>query len=322
MKLLAALAVSVLVLVGCSSGPQWTEQDVSFVADGLTIHGTYRHDDTPGPAALLISESGQTDRNGDNAVAGPVGNMRQLAELLSERDVASLRYDKVGTGKTGLGPYAQRPADVGSAVYTAGAAAALRFLAEQPGTDKTRLSVYALGEGTMHAMSLAAAGDPKVHSLGLFQPLPGRYLDIITNRVRAGGNPETLATWLAAVEQVRANGTAPAQLPEGLGAVLNPGNVKAVREADTIDPLALAAKVPAGTPVLLTCSDSDGQARCDAERPLIDALAHTDLTVVELKGVNHVLRDDPTDNVANYANGEPLSPQVVAALDRFVGEPS
>ena len=53
--------------------------------------------------------------------------------------------------------------------------------------------------------------------------------------------------------------------------------------------------------MLLTCSDSDTQAYCDAERPLIEALGHTALTVVELKGVNHVLRDDPSGNVANYA---------------------
>ena len=39
---------------------------------------------------------------------------------------------------------------------------------------------------------------------------------------------------------------------------------------------------------------------------------------VELDGVNHVLRDDPTDNIANYASGGPLSPQVISALDEFV----
>ncbi|WP_396904714.1 hypothetical protein [Mycolicibacterium phlei] len=329
-KVGVALAVSLSVaLSACSSTaerePEWTEEEVSFVVDGLTLYGTYRHreDEQAGPAALLISESGATDRNGDNQVAGPVGNMRQLAELLSEHDVASLRYDKVGTGKTGLGPYAQRPTEVVSAVYTAGAKAAVRYLAEQPRTDDDRISVYALGEGAVHAMALATdttAGAPKIHSLGLFQPMSGRYLDIITNRVRASASPEALATWEAAVEQVRTTGTVPENLPEGLGALLNPGNVNAVVEADRIDPLALAAKIPAGTPVLLTCSDSDGQASCDAVRPLAEALRHTDLTLVELAGVNHVLRDDPTDNVANYAEQKPLSPQVVEALDEFVGK--
>ena len=330
--LLATLFSVLLLLTGCSSDaqpaadqPTWTDEEVTFTADGLMLHGTYRHraEDRPAPAALLISESGGTDRNGDNQVAGPIGNMRQLAELLSDREVASLRYDKIGTGKTGLGPFQNKPADVVSAVYTAGAKAAVRFLAERPATDAQRISVYALGEGTVHALALAAdttPGAPKVHSLGLFAPLPGRYLDIITNRVTADGSPATVAAWRAAVEQIRTQGTVPATLPDGLNSIVNPGNIKAVVEADKVDPVTLAAAVPAGTPVLLTCSDSDSQARCDAMKPLVDALAHTALTVVELKGVNHVLRDDPTDNIANYATPGPLSPQLVSALDTFAGK--
>jgi alpha-beta hydrolase superfamily lysophospholipase len=317
-----------LLVAGCSkteSANTWVEDAVTFVADGLTLHGTYRHQhgDPQGPAALLISESGRTDRNGDNNVAGPIGNMRQLAELLSDRGVASLRYDKVGTGKTGLGPFQNKPTDVVSAVYTSGAKAAVRFLAGRPATDAGRISVYALGEGTVHALALAAdttPGAPKIHSLGLFAPLPGRYLDIITNRVTADGSPATVATWRAAVDEIRTKGTVSDTLPDGLNSIVNRGNIKAVVEADKVDPVSLAAAVPAGTPVLLTCSDSDSQARCEAMKPLVEALRHTALTVVELKGVSHVLRDDPTDNIANYASQDPLSPQLVSALDGFVGK--
>jgi hypothetical protein len=332
LKAIAAVVFSLILFVtacGSDEAPRWVDEDVTFTDSangaGLTIHGTYRLErgGAGGPAALLISESGNTDRNGDNAVAGPVGNMRQLAELLSDRGVASLRYDKIGTGKTGLGPYTQRPQDVVSSVYTSGAKAAVSYLAEAPGTDKKRLSVYALGEGAVHAMTLASdtsPGAPKIHSLGLLQPLSGRYLDIITNRVRSDASPETLNTWLAAVDEVRTKGTVPKDLPEGLGAILNPGNAKAIEEADKIDPVALAAKIPAGMPVLLTCSDTDRQALCNTMKPLIDALAHTALTVVELKGVNHVLRDDPTDSIANLAKDAPLSPQLVNALDEFVAK--
>ena len=71
---IAPAAIALMLLAGCSSttksAPTWVEDDVTFVA-GLTLHGTYRHrGDTAGPAALLISESGRTDRNGDNNVAG------------------------------------------------------------------------------------------------------------------------------------------------------------------------------------------------------------------------------------------------------------
>ena len=330
MKPCAVFVLLLVVLVAsCSSStpdqPSWVDEEVTFEADGLTLHGTYRHQSgsPPGPAALLISESGNTDRNGDNQVAGPIGNMRQLAELLSDRGVASLRFDKVGTGSTGLGSFERNPQDVVSDVYTAGADSALRFLAGRPASDPARLSIYALGEGTVHAMALADRKDPdapKVHALGLFQPLPGRYLDTITNRVTAAGSPEAVAVWQEAVEEIRSAGTVPETLPEGLGAIVNPGNVTAVVEADNIDPVALAAAVPADTAVLLTCSDVDSQARCDAMQPLIDALSDTALTVAEFVGVSHVLRDDPTDSIANYAKQDPLSPQFVAALDNFVGE--
>ena len=338
-RLAAATLALALVLMPSACGQArdaaWVDDEITFTADGLTLHGTYRHrGDDRGPAALLISESGPTDRNGDNGVAGPVGNMRQLAEYLSERGIATLRYDKVGTGATGLGPYAQRPTEVGSAVYTGGARAAVRFLAGRPGTDPDRISVYALGEGTVHAMTLAGdtgEGAPRIHALGLLQPLPGRYLDLISGRVsadmatavRSGAKTraqadEVLGAWQAAVTQARGTGSAPDRLPEGLSAILSPANAKAVAEADAIDPLLLAAAIPAGTPVLLTCSDSDGQARCADMTPLRDALAQTALQFVALTGVNHVLRDDPTDNIGNYARRDPLSPQLTDALNTFV----
>lgn len=341
-RLLTAL-LAALLLAGCSraaspSLPSWANDDVTFEADGLTLHGTYRHPpgNGKGPVALLISESGVTDRNGDNNVAGPIGNMRQLAQFLSDRGVATLRYDKVGTGKTGLGPHAAKPTEVGTAVFTDGARAAVRFLAAQSGTDPARISVYALGEGTIHAMTLAddtSDGAPKIHSLGLLQPLTARYLDLITARVnadiaaavRSGAKSQqqgdqVLAAWQAAVAQVRSSGTVPDKLPEGLSAIVNAGNVKAVKEADAIDPLDLAARIPTGTPVLLTCSDSDAQSSCSSVTPLADALAHTALDLVRLKGVSHVLRDDPTDNIANYANQDPLSAQLTDALGAFVGK--
>ena len=316
MKWLAAALLSVLTVAGCgSTEAQWRDTEVSFDANELTVHGSYRTNGKSGPAALLLAESGPNDRNGDNQVVGPVGTMRLISERLSDRGVASLRYDKVGTGKTGLGHFDQRPADVTGTVYTTEATAALEFLEHQPKTDA--VSIYAIGEGAVRALSLA--GDRQVHALGLLQPLPGRYLDLVTARVRADGAPQVLATWLAAVEQVRTTGTLPANLPQGLSAIINSANLKAVMEADAIDPVQLAAALPDGMPVLLTCSESDKQARCSDEKPLIDALRHTRLTVVELKGVNHVLRDDPTDNIANYRKGGPLSQQVLDALDGFVG---
>ena len=67
---LVSAVMAVALLVSCarheSAQRVWTDDEVTFEADGLTLHGTYRHlsGDGSGPAALLISESGATDRNG------------------------------------------------------------------------------------------------------------------------------------------------------------------------------------------------------------------------------------------------------------------
>ncbi|MCP6726099.1 lysophospholipase, partial [Klebsiella pneumoniae] len=42
-----------------------------------------------------------TDRNGNQGGTGP-GELRQLAEQLAERGIASLRYDKRGVGRSVL----------------------------------------------------------------------------------------------------------------------------------------------------------------------------------------------------------------------------
>ena len=163
-------------------------------------------------------------------------------------------------------------------------------------------------------------GAPKIHSLGLFEPLSGRYLDIITDRVRENGDPAALTSWLAAVDQVRAKGTVPEKLPEGLGAMLNPGNVNAVMEADKIDPLVPGSRGAHGYPGAADVFGfrRPGQVR-HRQAAYRSARAHR-ADRRRTQGVYHVLREDPSDNVANYSKQDPLSPQLVNALDAFVGK--
>ncbi len=134
----AALGLS--LLTGCGSTqakPQtapsrstrgWVEQSVSFAAGGLTVFGTYRHPrtrTTTVPAALLIAGSGPTDRNGNtSAVPGGTDTLRTLAHWLSDDGVATLRYDKLGSGQTGLGPYRDKPQTIGIAPFEKETAAA------------------------------------------------------------------------------------------------------------------------------------------------------------------------------------------------------
>ena len=99
--------------------PGWVAQPVTFEASGVTIHGTYTHPGSAAagtvPAALLIAAlGGSTDRN-DNAPGDTAhrDTLAAVASWLSADGVASLRYDKLGSGQTGWGPYAAHPDQVG-----------------------------------------------------------------------------------------------------------------------------------------------------------------------------------------------------------------
>jgi len=321
---------------------RWVDQKVSFPVGGLTVYATYRRPvetTSTFPGVLLIAGSGPTDRNGNSALeAGPINTLKTLADWLSQDGVASLRYDKLGSGTTGLGPYAKDPNAIGIAPFEQESAAALRFLAARKGVDTHRLGVFGHSEGALFAL-LLATGDagpvPPIHALGLFEPLSLRYLDLITVQVdaqvaaqlREGVITKQLATTVdstlsRAVTRLRTKGTVAANLPYGLNGVLNPATAKFLAEADVFDPETLAAALSSHTPVLVTCSNADVQVSCAQVKRVVRGLAqaNADATFVQLKGVDHVLKVDPTGAAANYTKKLPFSPVLRRALRRFVHE--
>jgi len=124
----------------------------------MTIYATFSHPTNESeivPGVLLIAGSGPTDRNGNSAVApGPVNTLKALADWLSDDGVATLRYDKLGSGATGLGPYALDPASIGLSVSEQEARSALAFLAKEKDVNDHELGVFGRSEGAPVRASL------------------------------------------------------------------------------------------------------------------------------------------------------------------------
>jgi hypothetical protein len=55
---------------------------------------------TPVPLVIIIAGSGPTDRDGNNPLSGKSNSYKLLAEGLAQNNIASLRYDKRGVGKS------------------------------------------------------------------------------------------------------------------------------------------------------------------------------------------------------------------------------
>ena len=317
--------------------PGWVAQPVTFEASGVTVHGTYTH---PGnaaagtvPAALLIAGYGSsTDRN-DNAPGQPDRNtFDAVANWLSADGVASLRYDKLGSGQTGWGPYAAHPDQAGLGTYEQEAAAALTFLAAQRQVDRARLAMLGHSEGGIYALLLAsglAGPAPKVHAVVLLEPVPMRFLDLIEQGTIAGIQSNYTGAQARSMEQtvtrmiasLRRNGTLPPGLQPGVGlAQIFQRPLAEAMQIDRYNPAAVAAKLPANTPVLLTCSNADGQIGCAQEDHLAAGLwqAPARLDYVHLDGVDHFLKEDITGLAADYNESLPFSAQLRAALKTFL----
>lgn len=313
-----------------------SDTDITFTSGGVTVHGSLRIPERatgPVPAALLLAGSGPTDRNGDSAVLpGPIGTLRFLADLLDDAGIASLRYDKLGSGRTGIGPYAlDDVADLGFSVFVDAAGDALRNLAAQPDIDADCLLVIGHSEGALVALELAVRDDsPTLIGLGLLEPLAVRLLDLLTRQITGQVNAAVAAGQLAveladqlrtglidAVVSLRTDGTIPDDLPEPLRlAGLAPVNAKALAEEDALDPCVLATRLPAGMPVLTSCSDRDVQVdRADVDA-LDEALCRAAVTSVRMTTANHVLKEigQRPSTGPDYIEELPFSTELAAAL--------
>lgn len=316
------------------------EFGITFTTGDITLHGSLRlptgaDADSPVPAVLLLAGSGPTDRNGDSALLpGSIGTLEFLADLLEQHGFASLRYDKLGSGTTGLGPYELEDiGGLGFSVFIDSAAAGLKFLAGRAAVDPDR--VYAVGhsEGALIALALADRG-AKVAGVGLLEPLAVRLLDLLTTQidsqltavVGAGQLPVELADELrvalaGAVESLRADATLSDDLPEPLRAAgLVPANARALAEEDALDPRELARRLPAGLPVVTSCSAKDIQLIGSDVDALDAALAHTALTSVRMTTANHVLKDigDAASTGADYIESLPWSTEFTAGFEGWL----
>lgn len=345
---LALITVLLTSVTGCRTASRsqpaasggWLDQQVTFSAGAVNVHATYRHrfaGHPPSPAALLLAASGPSDRNSNTPTSPHIDTLRNLAQALSTDGVASLRYDKIGTGQTGLGPYQGRQATIGLDVYQQEAQAALTFLSNQPDVDPSRVTVVGHSEGALYTLLLATsppAALPRIHALALLEPLSYRYLDVITHQVDArltadlnsGAITDEQAQSIraalrAAIAQLRATGTLPADLPTSLSTVLPAGTATYLAQLDRYDPADLASRVPAGTPVLTSCSDADIQVSCSDLDRVSSGLttAHATLTTVRLSGVDHVLKEDASRTPAAYDDPLPFSTRLQTALHDFLG---
>jgi uncharacterized protein len=136
----------------------YAEEAVTFenAAQSVTLAGTFTapRQGGPFPAVVLVSGSGPQDR--DESLLGHKPFL-VLADYLTRRGVAVLRYDDRGTGKsTGKYAFDQTAED-----YATDARAGVEYLKTRKDVDPRRIGVVGHSEGAL-AAPILAANDPSI----------------------------------------------------------------------------------------------------------------------------------------------------------------
>jgi uncharacterized protein len=290
------------------------------------------------PGALIISGSGPTDRDGNDRQFPHLDTNRNFARALSGAGVASLRYDKLGSGAAGLGAHPD-PSSIDFDLYAHEALDAYRTLARQPGIDPHRLILVGHSEGGLFALWLAGhlKGTPAApRMLVLAAPLGRRYLDVaarqLTDHYRqaqaAGQLPAKdaaarIADLHRVVATLRATGKPPAHLADpALAPALNPMNAAFLVQADRLDPAALARRLGPSLPVLVLRGTKDVQVDAgDVDHLMRGLAADRAAQRADIPAADHLFKVvTGTPNPAvDYANGgRPFAPQVAPRLADFL----
>ncbi|HET6931762.1 MAG TPA: alpha/beta hydrolase [Candidatus Acidoferrum sp.] len=129
----------------------YVEEEVTFAggAEGIALSGTltYPKGEGPFPAVLLIAGSGPQDRDESLAKHRP---FLLIADALTRKGIAVLRYDKRGVGKSTGNPDAATTLDL-----AADSKAALAFLKSRKEIDGSSIGLLGHSEGAIIAPYLA-----------------------------------------------------------------------------------------------------------------------------------------------------------------------
>src|SRR5215469_6142125 len=281
--------------------------EVTWQLGETSVYGTLARPVGPGPfpAVVMVAGSGPTDRDWNSPLLpGSNGSARLLAEALARAGIASLRYDKRGSG-----PHAREnvPLLIGKVSmqsFVDELAGAVRIMASQKYVRSGRIFALANSEGTLHALNYQLHS-PAIPFAGLvLTGPPGRAVGAVARSqlaAQAASVPNgeaLLVLYDAAIARFLAgeSTTPDPSLPEGVQMLLRsletPANLPFARELWTADAAPLLRQV--NVPVLVIIGKKDLQIDWQADgEPLKQAAAgHEEVTFLFPENANHVLKEE------------------------------
>jgi pimeloyl-ACP methyl ester carboxylesterase len=296
----------------------------------------------PFPAAILITGSGPQDR--DEALLGHKPFL-VLADYLTRRGIAVLRYDERGVGRS-TGSFETATSED----FARDTEAALAFLAARPEIARRKIGLVGHSEGALIAPMVAARSNGVAYVVMLAGPgLPGDSLLRLQGAalMRASGAGEELirqsdATQARILGAVRAGGDSAAvvrRVREALLAGMTPAQRASAGTLDPLPPNVQGVLTPwfryflaydpqpalrrLKVPTLALNGSLDLQVPAKPNLAAIDAAlragGNRDFRTVELPGLNHLFQTARTGLLTEYGQiGETFAPAALEAVASWI----
>ena len=318
------------------------EEQVSWKVDDIDVEATLIRPsgDGPFPAITMVAGSGPTDRNWNTPLLpGTNGSAALLAQVLTDQNFITLRYDKRASG-----PHVQEnlPRMIGKISmqsHMEELAGGVRLLAARSDVDPKRLFALTSSEGCIHALNYQRQATASPFAGLILTGAPARSIgevargQIAAQLAAVPGGDAFLAAYDAAMADfaagrpVKVDDTLPETLRMVIGAASAPQNQPFSRELWVTDPIQLAASIT--VPLLVIIGRKDVQVDWQVDGSRWEALAkkHSDMTIVYPENANHVLKHEPkpreqltsAEIAASYnADGLELDRQVVATISAWL----
>lgn len=267
--------------------------------------------DDPVPVVLIISGSGPTDRDGNNADGGRNDSLKRLAWVLAKHNIASVRYDKRGVAASLAATPDERNLTVDA--YVADAQAWGHKLKTDPRFGK--LIVLGHSEGALIA-SLAAPGidaDAVISVSGSARPVDQVIRQQLGNRLP----PPLMLRSNELLDSLKA-GKPDDNVPPPLQVIFRPSVQPYLISLFRQDPAAAFARLK--MPALIIQGSNDIQVGVNDARLLKAAKPDAELALIE--GMNHVMRIVPNDvkrQLASYKDPQlPLAAELGTRILGFI----
>jgi uncharacterized protein len=313
-------------------------EQVSWKVDDIEVEATLTRpsSDSPFPAIAMVAGSGPTDRNWNSPlIPGTNGSAALLAQVLTDQNFITLRYDKRASGPHVQENMPKLLGKISMESHREELAGGVRLLASRPDVDPQRLFALTSSEGCIHALNYQRSATDLPFAGLILTGAPARSIgevargQIAAQLAAVPGGEAMLAAYDAAMADFAAERpvTIDESLPETLrmviGAVAAPHNLPFARELWVTDPIQLAASI--NVPLLVIIGKKDMQVDWQVDGSRWEALAkeQSNITLVYPDNANHVLKHEtkpreqlsPADITNSYsAEDTVLDPQVVDTI--------